>query len=75
MTFTINKPVSLVQPRYENIPAVLKYAMFGTGPLTILGGVEGMAWVPTKYTNRTDDWYIKQKIKFKALAAHVLIDF
>jgi len=49
MVFTIDKPVSLVQPRYENVPAVLKYAMFGTGPLTILGGVEGMAWIPTKY--------------------------
>lgn len=56
MVFTIDKPVSLVQPRYENVPAVLKYAMFGTGPLTILGGVEGMAWIPTKYTNRSDDF-------------------
>jgi len=26
--------------------------MFGTGPLTVIGGVEVMAWVPTKYTNR-----------------------
>ena len=32
--------VSLVQTRYENIPSVLKYAVFGTGPLTVLGGVE-----------------------------------
>ena len=32
--------MSLVQTRYENIPAVLKYAIFGSGPLTVLGGVE-----------------------------------
>ena len=29
-----------MQTRYENIPAVLKYAIFGSGPLTVLGGVE-----------------------------------
>ena len=40
LTFTIEQPVSLVQTRYENIPAVLKYAIFGSGPLTVLGGVE-----------------------------------
>ena len=40
LTFTISQPVSLVQTRYENIPAVLKYAIFGSGPLTVLGGVE-----------------------------------
>ena len=32
--------VSIVQPRIENIPAVLKYAAFGTGPFTVMGGVE-----------------------------------
>ena len=31
IVFTINKPVSLVQTRYENIPSILKYAMFGSG--------------------------------------------
>ncbi|XP_023345601.1 glucose dehydrogenase [FAD, quinone] [Eurytemora carolleeae] len=56
LAFTLEQPVSLVQSRYENIPSVLKYAIFGTGPLTVLGGVEGLAWVPTKYTNRSKDW-------------------
>eukprot|EP00092_Neocalanus_flemingeri_P028764 GFUD01031228.1.p1 GENE.GFUD01031228.1~~GFUD01031228.1.p1 ORF type:complete len:650 (+),score=184.87 GFUD01031228.1:243-2192(+) len=55
LTFTVDQPVSLVQTRYENIPSVLKYAVFGSGPLTVLGGVEGLAWVPTKYTNRSTD--------------------
>jgi len=56
LAFQINKPVSLVQTRYENIPSVLKYVMFGSGPLTVPGGVEGLAWVPTKYVNRSKDW-------------------
>jgi len=56
LTFTVDQPVSLVQTRYENIPSVLKYAVFGSGPLTVLGGVEGLAWVPTKFTNKSKDW-------------------
>ncbi|XP_076054179.1 glucose dehydrogenase [FAD, quinone]-like [Oratosquilla oratoria] len=56
IVFLINKKVSLVQTRYENLPSVLKYAMFGSGPLTVLGGVEGLAFVKTKFTNYTDDW-------------------
>jgi len=55
LTFTVDQPVSLVQTRYENIPSVLKYAIFGSGPLTVLGGVEGLAWVSTKFTNRSAD--------------------
>ena len=56
LAFTIDQPISLVQTRYENIPSVLKYVLFGTGPLTVLGGVEGLAWIPTKFVNRTDDF-------------------
>ncbi len=56
MVFTTTEPVSLVQSRYENIPAVIKYIMFGSGPLTILGGVEGLAWINTKFANRTEDF-------------------
>jgi choline dehydrogenase-like flavoprotein len=40
LTFTLDQPVSFVQTRVENMPSVLKYAVFGTGPLTVLGGVE-----------------------------------
>jgi glucose dehydrogenase (acceptor) len=55
-TFMVNQPVSLVQSRYENVPSVLKYAMFGDGPLTVLGGVEGLAFVGTKYVNASEDF-------------------
>lgn len=54
--FTIDKPISLVQNRYENLPSILKYAMFGSGPLTVLGGVEGLGFIKTKYVNQSEDW-------------------
>ena len=56
MVFTIDDSISLVQTRFENMPAILRYAMFDGGPLTMLGGVEGLAWVNTKYANKSDDW-------------------
>ena len=64
IVFTIDQPVSLVQTRYENVPSVLKYAMFGSGPLTVLGGVEGLAWIPTKYVNRTEDFPGNKNARF-----------
>ena len=30
--------------------------MFGTGPLSVMGGVEGLAWIPTKFANRSEDF-------------------
>jgi len=56
LTFLINQEASLVQNRYENVPSVLRYAMFGDGPLTVMGGVEGLAFVNTKYVNASDDY-------------------
>lgn len=46
----------MVQSRYENMGSVMQYVMYGKGPLTILGGVEALAWVNTKYANATDDF-------------------
>jgi len=56
LVFLVDKPVSMVQSRYENMESVLQYVMYGRGPLTILGGVEALAWVNTKYANATDDF-------------------
>ena len=99
LAFLIDYPISMVQTRFENIPSVLKYAVFGTGksvrpdsylicsprvstfhvslfrhelptcypcgllinpnvfagPLTSLGAIEGLAWIPTKYANKSID--------------------
>ena len=34
----------------------LKLNYFLSGPLTSLGGVEGLAFINTKFANSTDDW-------------------
>lgn len=34
----------------------MQYAIFGGGPLTIMGGVEGLAFVNTKFANTSDDY-------------------
>ncbi|XP_063594395.1 glucose dehydrogenase [FAD, quinone]-like, partial [Penaeus indicus] len=54
--FTIREPVSLLYSRLENLPALLKYTVFGSGPLTSLGGVEGVAFVSTRFVNASLDW-------------------
>ena len=55
LTFSVNRPVSIVEHRLQSVSTVLQYAVFGQGPLTILGGVEGLAFVNTKYANASDD--------------------
>ena len=56
LTFTLEAPLSLRQQRYENLPSFLQYFLWGSGPLTSLGGVEGLAWVNSKFSNASQDW-------------------
>lgn len=56
ISFTINKPISIRLERVSGVKSVLQYAMAGKGPLTVLGGVEGLAFVKTKYVNASDDY-------------------
>lgn len=56
LTFMVNQPVSIVENRFHSMSTVLQYAVFGQGPLTILGGVEGLAYVKTKHVNQSIDW-------------------
>ena len=44
-----------MESRVQSVSTVLQYAVFGQGPLTILGGVEGLAFVKTKYANASED--------------------
>ena len=46
----------MVENRLHSVNAVMQYAIFGTGPLTVLGGVEGLGFVNTKYANASDDF-------------------
>lgn len=55
LTFSVNRPVSIVENRLQSVSTVLQYAVLGQGPLTILGGVEGLAFVKTKFSNSSED--------------------
>lgn len=55
LTFSVNRPVSIVENRVQSVSTALQYAVFGQGPLTIMGGVEGLAFVKTKYANSSED--------------------
>ena len=56
MLFQIDYPYSLVDTRYMNLPAILNYTTFKNGPSTSIGGVEGIAFVKTKYSDPNIDW-------------------
>ena len=56
LTFMVNEEVSIVENRFHSMSTVLEYAVLGQGPLTIMGGVEGLAFVNTKYANASDDF-------------------
>ncbi|KAL7289003.1 hypothetical protein TKK_0016960 [Trichogramma kaykai] len=56
LTFMVNQEISMVENRLHSVNAVLQYAVFGSGPLTVLGGVEGLGFVNTKYANATEDF-------------------
>lgn len=48
LIFTVDQPVTLVQPRYETLDAAIRFYVFGDGPMTVLGGVETLAFLHTK---------------------------
>lgn len=54
--FTIDRKVTLVQRRIVTLPNIARYLSLGRGPLTALGGVEGLAFIKTKFANHSDDW-------------------
>nr|NVI72434.1 putative glucose dehydrogenase [Cucujiformia] len=53
LTFLIDKPISIVQDRFQAFPMTMEYVINEKGPMTTLGGVEGLAFVNTIYGNRS----------------------
>lgn len=53
MTFLIDKPVSIVQERFQTVPITTQYIINERGPMTTLGGLEAVAFVNTKYANKS----------------------
>ncbi|OXA40594.1 glucose dehydrogenase [FAD, quinone] [Folsomia candida] len=71
LAFTVDQPVTLVSPRYENLEAALDYSLYGDGPITVLGGVETLAFVHSKYSNVSLDW---PDVQFHLIPASVASD-
>ncbi|XP_044738151.1 glucose dehydrogenase [FAD, quinone] [Chrysoperla carnea] len=56
LTFMLNQQIGIIESRIHALTNVLQYAVLGQGPLTALGGVEGLAFVNTKYVNASLDF-------------------
>ncbi|XP_046414122.1 glucose dehydrogenase [FAD, quinone]-like [Neodiprion fabricii] len=56
LTFLVDKPVAIVQDRFSPIGLTMRYLVEGAGPMTTLGGVEGLAFVNTKFANESGNW-------------------
>ncbi|RZF42366.1 hypothetical protein LSTR_LSTR004174 [Laodelphax striatellus] len=56
LTFIIDEPITFKKSRYQTLSVALEYIMNEQGPMTSLGGVEGLAFVNTKYNNKSMDW-------------------
>lgn len=56
LTFLVDKPVAIVQNRFQAWPLTMQYILRERGPMTSLGGVEGLAFVNTKYANESGLW-------------------
>lgn len=56
LTFLVDKPVAIVQDRFNPYGMTMQYVMNERGPMTALGGVEGLAFINTKYANTSIDW-------------------
>ncbi|KAM3963794.1 glucose dehydrogenase [FAD, quinone] [Aphomia sociella] len=56
LTFLVDKPVAIVQNRFQAFPVTMNYVINERGPMTVLGGLEGVAFVNTKYANSSGLW-------------------
>jgi choline dehydrogenase-like flavoprotein len=57
LTFLIDKPLAIVQDRLNAVPITMSYVLNERGPMTLLGGVEGLGFVTTPLaTNNTFDY-------------------
>lgn len=56
LQFHIDAPVSVVQPRVYVAKSFTQWVTLGIGPLTMLGGLDGIGFINTKYANASDDF-------------------
>lgn len=56
LQFHVDAPVSVVQPRVYVAKSFTQWSTLGIGPLTMLGGLDGIGFINTKYANQSDDY-------------------
>lgn len=56
LTFLIDDPISFTKARYQTMAVAMEYILNERGPMTSLGGVEGLAFVNTKYAPQSGLW-------------------
>ncbi|XP_013774047.1 glucose dehydrogenase [FAD, quinone]-like [Limulus polyphemus] len=54
--FLIDKPYSIILPRYKKSYLIHDFLLRGGGPLTILGGCEGLGFIKTPFANASEDF-------------------
>ena len=54
--FKVNESVALVVRKVTSISNLISYFTKGRGPLTALGGCEGLGFIKTRYANASDDY-------------------
>lgn len=55
LTFIVNEPVTVIQKRFQTIGVFSEYVMNERGPMTF-PGIEGVAFVNTKYAEPAGNW-------------------
>lgn len=56
LQFLVDAPVTVVQPRVMVAKSFTQWSALGIGPLTMLGGLDGLGFINTKYQNATEDY-------------------
>lgn len=54
--FTVGNKLLPFQREFVGIADIMQYIISRRGSMTVPGGIEGLAFVKTKYANITDDW-------------------
>jgi choline dehydrogenase-like flavoprotein len=52
----LDKPYSLLTTRFVNLPTLLNYTIFRGTPFSMISGIDGIAFVNSKFANPSDDW-------------------
>ncbi|XP_023240782.1 glucose dehydrogenase [FAD, quinone]-like [Centruroides sculpturatus] len=53
--FLVDKPITLTGDRLRTFRNFVKFSIAGLGPWAVLGGVEGLGFIKTKYVNQSND--------------------